>query len=43
MRKISISADRSYEVLLDIDYLTTLESAAIGRERVAIIHSEAMT
>ena len=43
MRKISISADRGYEVLLDIDYLTTLESAALGRERVAIIHSEAMT
>jgi len=43
MKKISISADRGCEVLIDIDFLAALESAAIGRERVAIIHSAAMT
>ncbi len=43
MKRIPVSADREYEVLIDVEYLSTIESAAIGRERVAIIYSASMT
>ena len=40
--KISVKAERDYEVLLDIDYLSQLQRLSKDRKRVAIIFSELM-
>jgi 3-dehydroquinate synthase len=42
MKKIHISADREYDVLIDADYRAELKSLAKDRARVAIIFSESM-
>ena len=42
MKKIHISADREYDVMIDADYIAELKSLAEGRARVAIIFSESM-
>ena len=42
MAKISISADRNYDVLIDIDWRTALTPLLANRGQVAIIVSEAM-
>ena len=42
MKKIHVSADRDYEVVIDVDYLTALSDRAQGRTRVAVVFSESM-
>ena len=42
MRKIHITADREYDIVIGSDYLTQLNDLTRGRARVAIIFSEAM-
>ena len=42
MKKIHISADREYDVMIDADYIAELKSLAEDRARVAIIFSESM-
>lgn len=42
MKSISVSADRNYEVLLDIQWRESLEQHLLGRGQVAIVVSEAM-
>jgi len=42
MKNISVSADREYEVLIDIDWRESLAPFLLGRGQVAIIVSEAM-
>lgn len=42
MRNISVSADRDYEVLIDIDWIRAIEPYLVNRGQVAIIVSEAM-
>ena len=42
MAKISISADRNYDVLIDIDWRTALTPLLANRGQVAVIVSEAM-
>lgn len=42
MRKIDVAADRKYEVLLNVNFQSSLIDLAQGRSRVAIIFSEAM-
>jgi len=42
MKSVSITADRTYEVLIDCQWKTQLIALAYGRTRVAIIHSELM-
>ena len=42
MKKIHISADREYDVLIDVDYLAALSDRAQGRARVAVVFSESM-
>lgn len=42
MKKISVSADRDYEVLIDIDWRKAVTPLLLGRGQVAIIVSEAM-
>ena len=42
MSSIKVSAERSYEVLLDIDYIQEISQLADSRSRVAIVYSEAM-
>lgn len=42
MKKIHVSADREYDVLIDVDYLAALSDRAQGRARVAVVFSESM-
>ena len=42
MKKIAITSERSYEVEIGGSYLEALHEIAQGRERVAVIYSEAM-
>jgi len=42
MRKIHITADLEYDIVIGSDYLTELNDLSRGRARVAIIFSEAM-
>ena len=42
MKKIAITSERSYEVEIGRSYLEALHEIAQGRERVAVIYSEAM-
>ena len=42
MKKIHISAEREYDVLIDDDYLAALSDRAQGRARVAVVFSESM-
>jgi 3-dehydroquinate synthase len=42
VKKIHISADREYDVLIDVDYLAALSDRAQGRARVAVVFSESM-
>ena len=42
MRKIHITADREYDIVIGSDYLTELNDLSRSRARVAIIFSEAM-
>ena len=42
MKKIHVSADREYDVLIDVDYLAALSDRAQGHARVAVILSESM-
>ena len=42
MKKIHISADREYDVLIDVDYLAALSDRAQGHARVAVVFSESM-
>ena len=43
MKKISVHAEREYEVFVDCDWKTELVSLAKERTRIAIIHSEQMS
>jgi len=43
MKKISIHAEREYEVLVDCDWKSELISLAKNRTRIAVIHSEKMS
>lgn len=42
MKKIHVSADREYDVLVNVDYLTALIDRSQGRARVAVVFSESM-
>jgi len=42
VKKIHVSADREYDVLIDVDYLAALSDRAQGHARVAVIFSESM-
>ena len=42
MKEIHVSADREYDVLIDVDYLAALSDRAQGRARVAVVFSESM-
>jgi 3-dehydroquinate synthase len=42
VKKIHVSADREYDVLIDVDYLAALSDRAQGRARVAVVFSESM-
>jgi 3-dehydroquinate synthase len=42
MKSISVSADRNYEVLIDIEWQKALETNLVNRGQVAVIVSEAM-
>ena len=42
MKKIHVSADREYDVLIDVDYLVALSERAQGYARVAVVFSESM-
>jgi 3-dehydroquinate synthase len=42
MKKIHVSADREYDVLIDVDYLKELSELSLGRTRVAVVFSESM-
>jgi 3-dehydroquinate synthase len=42
VKKIHVSADRKYDVLIDVDYLAALSDRAQGRARVAVVFSESM-
>ena len=42
MKKIHVSADREYDVLIDVDYLAALSDRAKGHARVAVVFSESM-
>jgi len=42
MKKIHVSADREYDVLIDFDYLKELSELSLGRTRVAVVFSESM-
>ena len=42
MKKIHVSADREYDVLIDVDYLAALSDRAQGHARVAVVFSESM-
>jgi 3-dehydroquinate synthase len=42
VKKIHISAEREYDVLIDDDYLAALSDRAQGRARVAVVFSESM-
>lgn len=42
MKKIHISADREYDVCIDVDFVTELVELAKDRARVAIVFSESM-
>ena len=42
MKKIHVSADREYDVLIDVDYLKELTELSLGRTRVAVVFSESM-
>ena len=42
MKSISVSADRNYEVVIDIDWQKAIEPYLINRGQVAVIVSEAM-
>lgn len=42
MSSIKVSAERSYEVLLDINYSQEISQLAYSRSRVAVVFSEAM-
>ena len=42
MKKIHVSADGEYDVLIDVDYLKELSERAQGRTRVAVVFSESM-
>ena len=42
MKKIQVSADREYDVLIDVDYLAALSDRAQDRARVAVVFSESM-
>ena len=42
MKKIHVSADREYDVLIDVDYLAALSDRAQGQARVAVVFSESM-
>jgi 3-dehydroquinate synthase len=42
VKKIHISADREYDVLIDVDYLAALSDRAQDRARVAVVFSESM-
>jgi 3-dehydroquinate synthase len=42
VKKIHVSADRDYEVVIDVDYLAALSDRAQGRARVAVVFSESM-
>jgi 3-dehydroquinate synthase len=42
VKKIHVSADREYDVLIDVDYLAALSERAQGRARVAVVFSESM-
>ena len=43
MKKISVHAEREYEVLIDCDWKSQLISLAKNRTRIAVIHSEQMS
>lgn len=42
MKRIHITADREYDVLVDVDFVESLTSFTQGRARVAVIFSESM-
>jgi 3-dehydroquinate synthase len=42
VKKIHVSADREYDVLINVDYLTALIDRSQGRARVAVVFSESM-
>ena len=42
MKKIHVSADREYDVLIDVEYLKELSELSQGRTRVAVVFSESM-
>jgi 3-dehydroquinate synthase len=42
VKKIHVSADREYDVLIDVDYLAALSDRAQGQARVAVVFSESM-
>ena len=42
MNRIHISADREYDVVIDVDYQSSIQSLAANRTRVAIFFSEKM-
>ena len=43
MKRISVQAERTYDVLIDCDWRTQLIDLAVGRTRIAVIHHESMS